>query len=57
MLSKVGGRGGLQAVEDKHCADLDVGVDCVVEQSRRVATIRRSVCDQQRQQQYCHEVP
>jgi hypothetical protein len=44
-------------VEDKHCADLDVGVDCVVEQSRRVATIRRSVCDQQRQQQYCHEVP
>ena len=46
-----------QEVEDQHCADLDVGVDCTVEQSRRVATIKRSVCDQQRQQQYCHQVP
>lgn len=47
----------IEEVEDKHCADVDSGVSCNLEQERRVVTIRRSVCDQERQQQFCHEVP
>lgn len=47
----------IQEVDDQHCADLDTGVTCSMEQERRVVTIRRSVCDQEKQQQYCHDVP